>query len=158
MDIATGYAALSSAFEIAKGLKNIDDRVKLNAAVIELQEKILSAQQASTESKSKLAEMERRLGELEEWESTAKRYALKDFGCQTFAYQSKAESLNGGPSHLACPNCFQMKRLSVLQYHDTYYGRKQFWCLACSSKIDLGCIQPERTGYTVDSDFDPFRY
>ncbi|MER8436970.1 hypothetical protein NKH36_23515 [Mesorhizobium sp. M1312] len=125
MDIATGYAALTSAFEIAKGLKNIDDRVKLNAAVIELQERILSAQQAATDAKDRLHEMEKTIEAFNSWTETAGRYALKDFGCQTYAYQARPETLSGEPPHLACPNCFRERRLSVLQYSDTYYGRKQ---------------------------------
>lgn len=157
MDIGTGYAALSSAFEIAKGLKNIDDRVKLNAAVIELQEKILSAQQAATDAKSRMQEMERQIEAFDDWKSVASRYALKDFGCQTYAYQAIPETLGKEPPHLACPNCFRERRLSVIQYVDTFYGRKRFQCLACDKSVDLGCIEPERSGYTVDTDFDVFR-
>ena len=38
-EIYGGISALKSAFDIAKGLKDIDDAARRNAAVIELQEK-----------------------------------------------------------------------------------------------------------------------
>jgi len=40
--------APSDRFDIAKGLKDIDDAARRNAAVIELQERILSAQQSQS--------------------------------------------------------------------------------------------------------------
>jgi hypothetical protein len=43
-EVFGGIAALKSAFDIAKGLKDIDDRTHFNAAIIDLQEQILSAQ------------------------------------------------------------------------------------------------------------------
>jgi hypothetical protein len=41
-EVFAGIGALKTAFDIAKGLKDIDDVARRNAAVIELQEKILS--------------------------------------------------------------------------------------------------------------------
>ncbi|MGN6534311.1 MAG: hypothetical protein ACTHKQ_01100 [Mesorhizobium sp.] len=122
-----------------------------------MQEKILSAQEAAANAKSKMQEMERTIEAFDNWTETTKRYALKDFGCQTYAYQARPEALAGDPPHLACPNCFRERRLSVLQYQDTFYGRKRFLCLACEKTVDLGCIVPERGSYTVDTDFDVFR-
>ena len=157
VDIATGYSALTAAFEIAKGIKNIDDRVKLNAAVIELQEKILSAQQAATEAKARMQEMERRIQTFDDWAETESRYALKNFGCQTYAYEAKSEHLNELPQHLACPNCFRERRLSILQYDGDYWGKKKFKCLACSKDIDLGCVSSD-SGHAVDDDYDALNW
>ena len=42
-EVFAGIGALKTAFDIAKGLKDIDDATRRNAAVIELQEKILTA-------------------------------------------------------------------------------------------------------------------
>src|SRR5262249_3392802 len=44
-EVFAGLGAIKTAFDIAKGLKDIDDAARRNAAVIELQEKILAAQQ-----------------------------------------------------------------------------------------------------------------
>ena len=45
-EIFGGISAIKSALDIAKGLKDIDNAARRNAAVIELQEKILAAQHA----------------------------------------------------------------------------------------------------------------
>ena len=48
-EVFAGFSAIKSAFDIAKGLKDINDATRRNAAVIELQEKILAAQQEHSE-------------------------------------------------------------------------------------------------------------
>jgi len=47
-EVFAGLGALKTAFDIAKGLKDIDDAARRNAAVIELQEKILAAREAQS--------------------------------------------------------------------------------------------------------------
>ncbi|TJV70367.1 MAG: hypothetical protein E5X76_20240 [Mesorhizobium sp.] len=156
-EIATGYGALKSAYEIAKGLKDINDRVALNAAVIDLQEKILSAQEAASEAKQKLRELQEIINDFDDWAATATRYRLKDYGCQSYAYEAKQESLGGDPPHIACPNCFRERRLSILQFDDTYWGRKKFKCLACAKEVDLGCSTPAQGSRSSGGDYDPLR-
>ena len=68
-------------------MKDIDDRVKLNAAIIELQEKILAAQEATSEARVRLRELEADFAARDAWQATASRYALKDYGGNTFAYE-----------------------------------------------------------------------
>jgi hypothetical protein len=43
-EVFAGLTALKTAVDIARGLKDIDDATRRNAAIIELQEKILAAQ------------------------------------------------------------------------------------------------------------------
>ncbi len=47
-EVFAGLGAIKTAFDLAKGLKDIDDATRRNAAVIKLQEKILDAQQAQS--------------------------------------------------------------------------------------------------------------
>src|SRR5690606_20042946 len=110
VDIATGYTALKAAYDMAKGLKDIDDRVKLNAAIIELQEKILSAQEATSEARDRLRELEAEVGVLKQWEAKADRYALRDYGGGTFAYELRPDQANGEPIHRLCPKCFEDRK------------------------------------------------
>lgn len=144
-EIATGYSALKSAYEIARGLKDINDRVALNAAVIDLQEKILSAQEAATDARQRLRDMQALIDSFNQWEEIVTRYTLKDFGGNTYAYELRAEVANGEPHHLLCPNCYQNKRRSILQYEDTYSGRRQFECQSCGKSVRLGAYE-ERSG------------
>ncbi|ESX78826.1 hypothetical protein NKJ87_02065 [Mesorhizobium sp. M0027] len=136
--IASGYSALTAAFEIAKGLKNVDDQVKLNAAVIELQQKIADAQHSASASRDAMRELQEKIAEFERWEKTADRYLLKDFGDQTYAYELIAGKPGDEPSHLVCPNCFQQRKRSILQYDDKYSGRRRYNCMNCGKHVDLG--------------------
>lgn len=138
-EIATGYSALKSAYELAKGLKDINDRVALNAAVIELQEKILSAQEAASSAKDRLRELQEIIEAFENWDDMAGRYQLKDFGGSTFAYELLPEKANGEPIHRACPRCFENRRRSILQFdYKDNSERDHYKCHACASKFEFG--------------------
>jgi hypothetical protein len=56
-EVFAGLSAIKTAFDIAKGLKDIDDATRRNAAVIELQEKILFAQAAQLELVETIGEL-----------------------------------------------------------------------------------------------------
>ncbi|WP_333795174.1 hypothetical protein [Hyphomicrobium sp.] len=114
VDIAAGYTALKTAYDIAKGLKDIDDRVTLDAAIIDLQERILSAQEATSEARDCIKMLEAEIADRDAWQNTEARYALKDYGGNTFSYELKPDQ--GEPLHRACPNCFQKRTRSILQY------------------------------------------
>lgn len=75
-----GIGALKSAFDLTKGLKDIDDRVRLNEARMELQEKILDAQEAHANLLEKVSKLEKEIGELKSWEADKQRYKLFDMG------------------------------------------------------------------------------
>jgi hypothetical protein len=100
-EIFAGVSALKSAFDIAKGLKDIDDATRRNAAVIELQEKILSAQEMQSTLINRVTNLEKELARFETWEAEKQRYKLTDYGGGTFAYALKEEEARGTtPSHM----------------------------------------------------------
>ncbi len=59
-EVFAGQGALKTAFDIAKGLKDINDATVRNAAVIELQEKLLAAQAAQASLVEHIGELEKR--------------------------------------------------------------------------------------------------
>ncbi|MER9191221.1 hypothetical protein [Mesorhizobium australicum] len=132
-EIATGYSALRSAYEIVKGLKDTDDRVKLNSAVIDLQEQIITAQEGAGAARDKIREMEATIAAHEDWNKIADLYQLKDFGDGTFAYEL-TPGVSNEPLHLACPNCFQSRKRSILQFFDTYVGRRRYECMVAANR------------------------
>jgi uncharacterized coiled-coil DUF342 family protein len=68
-ELITGLGAIKSAFDLAKGLKDIDDAARRNAAVIELQEKILSAQAAQSALVERIGELEKQVAGFKAWEA-----------------------------------------------------------------------------------------
>jgi hypothetical protein len=123
-------------------LKDIDDKTRRNAAVIELQEKILAAQQTQAALVESVSHLEKEVARFETWETEKKRYALKDYGGGTFAYELKQSEANGEP-HRACPACYQNGRISILQNQGgTYQGREQYHCATCKQQYLFGQYQP----------------
>src|SRR5580700_4098699 len=98
-EVFAGLGALKTAFDIAKGLKDIDDAARRNAAVIELQEKIISAQQSHSALVERVHDLEGEVAGFEKWEAEKQRYTLTDFGGNSFAYALKPETANGEPPH-----------------------------------------------------------
>ena len=68
-EIYAGLGAFKAMFDIAKGLKDIDDAARRNAAVIELQEKILVAQEAQSTLINRVGELEKEVAGLKSWEA-----------------------------------------------------------------------------------------
>lgn len=152
VDIAAGYTALKTAYDIAKGLKDIDDRVKLNAAIIELQEKILAAQEATSEARDRLRELEADLAARDAWEATASRYVLKDYGGQTFAYELLPERADGEPIHRVCPSCFERRTRSILQHRFRDASQQEHYaCPSCEKEFIFGVAVQVRLNYSPRS-------
>ena len=66
-EVYASLTALKTAFDLARGLKDIDDATRRNAAVIELQEKILAAQSEQAALIERSHELQSRVAQLEAW-------------------------------------------------------------------------------------------
>jgi hypothetical protein len=137
-----GASALKTAFDMAKALKDISDATIRNAAVIELQEKILSAQEAQFALVKRVDELEKQVAAFETKSSEMQRYQLKDYGAGTFAYELKESEARGEPMHRACPTCFQKGHISILQFSNKSEGQDWYECWTCNSRKSFGIHQP----------------
>ncbi len=141
-----GLSAIKTAFDIAKGLKDIDDATRRNAAVIELQEKILSAQSEQAVLIERVWELEKKVAGFEHWEVEKKRYALVDFGGNSLAYALRPEAANDEPPHRICPNCFEKRQKAILQFR--FRGgahRREIWkCSTCDKEFEFGHPEPSK--------------
>jgi hypothetical protein len=148
-----GASALKTAFDMAKALKDISDATIRNAAVIELQEKILSAQEAQFALVKRVDELEKQVAAFETKSGQMQRYQLKDFGAGTFAYELKESEARGEPIHRACAACYQQGHISVLQFNHRSYGQDWFNCLKCKSEQKFGAYVSRPINYSGDGDF-----
>ncbi len=114
-EIMSGLGGLKAAFDLARGLKDIDDAARRNAAVIELQEKILTAQQAQSALLERVSELEKQVVGFEQWEGEKEKYELKEIYPHSFAYMIKETARGTEPSHLICAACYQARKKSILQ-------------------------------------------
>lgn len=145
MAVGELYAGISSfkvMMDIAKGLKDLSDATARKAAVIELQEKILSAQDAQSSLVEKVRHLETEVTAFKNWETEKQRYVLTDYGSGTFAYALKQDKANGEPFHRLCANCYAKDQKSILQFrHITSDKRECLLCQLCGKEAYLGAAQ-----------------
>lgn len=144
--ISAAVGSLKAATDIARGLIDIKTMEAVHGKVIELQETILAAQASALDAKavqfsllSKIHDLEKELEQIREWSEEKRRYILKDFGNETYAYELRDDDEHGEPPHKICPNCFQMGNKSVLQFEYRNVSQQDsFNCPRCSNKFTLG--------------------
>jgi uncharacterized protein YlxW (UPF0749 family) len=66
-EVFAGLSAFKAMFDLAKGLKDISDATIRNGAIIELQEQILSAQEAQFELIEQVRDLENQVTDLKAW-------------------------------------------------------------------------------------------
>ncbi|MGM5057873.1 hypothetical protein ACD589_24785 [Rhizobium sp. 814_E9_N1_1] len=147
MTLVSGIAgSLKTAFEIGKTVKEINDMSAVKGKVIEMQDLILSAQSSAMAAQAQLyevlqenAELKRKANAVDEWNRTTARYALKDYGGGTFAYELRPDAANGEPIHRLCPACFAQGKMSILQFQGETASHQQFYkCMPCGQDYFFG--------------------
>jgi hypothetical protein len=152
-EMFAGLSALKSAFDMAKGLKDIDDAARRNAAVIDLQAKILAAQEEHQALLEKVSELKKEIARFETWEAEKKRYELRMLPPGIYVYALKTEAMAGEPFHRVCEKCFHNGRKSILHnLGGDVGGGEHFHCHGCGTDFFPG------VGHrgSVESDYDPF--
>ncbi|MGL5167312.1 MAG: hypothetical protein ACRC9K_15630 [Afipia sp.] len=157
-EVFAGMGALKSAFDIAKALKEMDDAAKRNAAIINLQEIILDAQQAQFQLLSQISELKREVAEQKSKTDELARYELVDVrGDKKFAYRLKADAANGEPVHYACPVCFKNGKVAILHFRHRSEGQDYFDCHSCKTMLSFGEYAPSPSrSYNARTEYDPY--
>lgn len=144
--ITAAIGSIRAAADIAKGFLDLKEAAGVQGRVIELQSAILAAQSSALAAQSdqmamseQIRELKAKLAELEAWENEKKRYALRDFGGNTFAYELKPEEARSEPAHRLCPSCFELGRKAILQFRFRNAAQRDVYiCNACKSEFPFG--------------------
>ena len=156
-EVIAGLGAIKTAFDIAKGLKDINDATTRNAAIIELQEKILSAQAAQSGLVESIHDLKKEVAGFEKWDAEKERYVLTDFGGNTFAYALKREAANSEPAHRICPNCYERRQKSLLQFRGRdAFQRDMYECHGCKTEFTFGIRHERNLSTRARTDYDLF--
>ena len=126
-----GLSAIKTAFDMTKALKDINDAAIRNAAVIELQEKILSARDAQTALLDRVSSLEKQVAGFEKWDTEKEEYELKEIFPRTFAYSIKESARASRPAHLICAKCYEDRKKYILQRADAAH----LACPNCKARI-----------------------
>lgn len=144
-DLFAALTGLNNAVTIARTLVGIRDEVKLNSAVIDLQNtiidaqsKVLSAQQEHMEKDKVIETLEAQIKSLQDWSSERDNYQLVRMTFNgVHVYIPKTHSGRFETALKLCPSCFQKGNKSILQ--DNFPGTQatgRRHVLICSN----GCV------------------
>jgi len=130
-EVVAGLGIFKTLFDMARGLKDMNDATVRNAAVIALQEQILSAREAQEELVESVNALKTQLAQFEHWDKEKEKYNLVELEPDSFAYAIKQEAQGKQPAHVICANCFENRAKSILQRKDLGHLR----CPSCGSVI-----------------------
>lgn len=133
-------------YDMAKALKDINDATIRNAAVIELQEKILAAREAQAMLLERVGELEKQVAGFETWNAEKEKYDLKQVDPGAFAYVLKPEAGRTEPPHWLCATCYADRKKSLLQYFGRAPGNESASVYKCQRH---GCGAFIRVNYRV---------
>jgi hypothetical protein len=141
-EFAAGIAGLKTVADLSTLLlkMNVDSAVtqkaiEANAAVINAQNLMLELQTKYQDLLSQKDALEKRLLQIENWQSEAEKYSLTEIAPGVLAYALKQKHAEGVPSHWLCAHCYGKHQKSILQRGKqteagTYYG-----CTNCRTEI-----------------------
>ena len=140
-EVIAGIGLFKSMFDIAKGLKNMNDATVRNAAVIELQEQILSAQEQQTALVERVSDLEKEMTRFETWETEKQRYKLEALPPGVHVYTLEEEMAAGEPTHHICQTCYQCGMKSILHQSAPNNGIYRLECKECGADLRVGHFQ-----------------
>jgi hypothetical protein len=138
-------SALKSAVDITKGIMSLKNQSEVQAHVIELNSKLIEAQQAifaisesHGQAKDRIKELEEQISKMNNWDHEKARYTLKSPwpGVPVTVYHLKKSHANGEEPHWLCPNCFEVGRKSVLNTMQKRGERVHLSCPSCKALIN----------------------
>ncbi|HEX9789848.1 MAG TPA: hypothetical protein VGA60_04220 [Kiloniellales bacterium] len=135
-ELLASLGLFKSMLDTAKGLKGINDAAIRNAAVIELQEKILTAQEQQMALVERVGELEKEVARSKTWGTEKQRYSLTQCAPGAFAYVVKRSEARGEPGHALCAACYERGIKSILQTNGSMMLIKHAWvCPSCRAEV-----------------------
>ncbi len=148
--ISAGLQSLKAAFDIGKALTNLSISAEIKSRIIEMNGKILAAQESAIASRDyqsallkQIGDLEKHIAELEAWDAEKQKYELinirdekttKNFG-PAFARALKADAGTSEPSHLVCPDCYEKREKTILQEESRAGNIRVLFCQRCQFEI-----------------------
>jgi len=146
--VTTAFSSIKAAGEIAKSLISLHTTVEVQSKVIELNHRIIEAQQlvfatqtTQSELVSEVSDLKGQIARMKNWETEKQRYKLAaPFpGCMVYALQ---KAMSGGETaHYLCTACYQKGQPSILQGREAKQtkegrGNAAFICDVCGLRAE----------------------
>lgn len=161
--IATAIASLKSAQELAAATLGVRDFNQSAAAIAQINEQLLAAQQGLLAHNTMLLQLQsehfeatKQLRDLKEAAAQKAAYELFDLGAGVFVYRSNGTPAQAGaggpipaqPEHFLCQPCYDVGTKVVLQPH----GETLLRCSTCRHLYRRSGSAPRRLQFS--SEFD----
>lgn len=141
-DLIAGIGAFKTMFDLAKSLKDINDSTVRNAAIIDLQEKILAAREAQSATLERIRELEAKVANFEKWETERQRYQLERLPPGVFVYSLRNDAACGECPHSVCQTGYQRSKKSLLNSDQPMNGIYHLTCNECETVLRVGSFTP----------------
>jgi hypothetical protein len=141
-EVFAGLGAFKMMLDTAKTLKDMNDAAVRNAAVIELQGQILSAQEQQATLIQQVQALEKRVADFDRWQVEEARYQLTELPPRIYVYSLKPEMAQGEPKHQICQKCYQHRRKSILHASEESEGTYTLTCHECGIILQVGHYSP----------------
>lgn len=157
--ISAAMGALKGAIDVTKGIVSLKNQTEIQAKSIELNSKLIEAQQAIfaiNEERQQLLDrigvLEAQLKSLNNWNSEKEKYVVKSPwpGTPVSVYHLRKLHANGEEPHWLCPNCFQGQRKSILNTNQKRGEHVHLVCSVCKASIDTGFNHVGEAQYAED--------
>lgn len=144
-EIATSLGSIKTALDILKGLKKskasssiLAEIADLQAALIEVQQGIMAANQAHTADVERIRELEEEVARLKAWDSEKTRYELKSPWTGAMVYALKPAKGDSEPPHWLCATCYHQSKKRFL--HIAHHGMTEnhWMCPECKTVLMVG--------------------
>lgn len=112
-EMITAVRTLDELFKRKADLTELPEGMR--AGIIQLQDKVISAQSTHSAILARLDELEQEVMKMDRFEKEAARYELAATKAGAAVYALKAEDDRGEPHHCLCPNCYADRKKSILQ-------------------------------------------
>ena len=133
-EIFAGVSAFNGLLNAAKALRDMDNAMARNGAVIELQGQILAAQEDYAKLRQTVGALEAEVAHLKAWNAEKAKYELKMLETGSPVYMLKPDERGTEPPHWLCPNCYSQGKKRFLQPMGAQLGRSWMYkCAQCSS-------------------------
>lgn len=113
-----------------------EQAIETQSALIDLNNTIFSLQSQNQSLLREKDELEKRLIEMENWQSEAQKYTLIEMTEGVFVYALKPDHKTTSPAHWLCPNCYHNKKQSILQLgYSRIRHKNTFNCPSCGLEL-----------------------
>lgn len=138
VETATAIESIKAAISIVRGMKSLDDRTAVNAAIIDIQAALLDAQQEMFSLQETIQLLKARIESLERFDP--ERFELVPLVHDGHKYSGRKAYRDKETGDFYCPGCFASGKLVPIQFSKSGFNAHK--CEACGLRLGSSDDEP----------------